>query len=173
MSLGFSALSAAALLSAAGPARAARTSNLCDPTADGADCRAAVIANDNAELGDYEAKSKKKLEVAKTQTNPDLTNYQKDTLALVAEAEAVLALDVYDLTREGRINALKKSGNTWSSKYAPGGSCKEASGRAFYNAINQLIGHYNANGIAPLPASRQEVVISNLTKTKELIEQGR
>jgi hypothetical protein len=48
-----------------------------------------------------------------------------------------------------------------------------ASRRAFYNAINQLIGHYNSNGIAPLPPSRQQVVVDNLTKTRDLIAEGR
>ena len=120
-----------------------------------------------------EEKSKKKFEAAKASTNPDLTNYQKDTLVLVEEVEAVLALDIYDMTREKRIGLLKKDGNTWSSKYAPGGSAKTASGRAFYNAINQVSGHFNANGIAPLPASRQAVVNENLVKTRDLIAEGR
>ena len=92
---------------------------------------------------------------------------------MVEEVEAVLALDIYDMTREKRISGLKKDGNTWSSKYAPGGSAKTASGRAFYNAINQVSGHFNANGIAPLPASRQAVVDENLVKTRELIAEGR
>lgn len=167
----FAGLAAAVL--GAGPARAGRFNVPCDPTAGGAECRENEIGKDAAELGDYESKSARKVELAKTQTNPDLTNYQKETLELVVEVEAVLALDIYDLTRESRINQLKKSGNTWCSKYAPGGSAKTASGRAFYNAVNQLIGHYNANGIAPLPPSRQEVVIANLTKTRELIAEGR
>ena len=69
---------------------------------------------------------------------PDFTNYQKDTLKLVDEMYEVLALDIYDMQREKRISVLKKDGNTWSSRYAPGGSAKTASGRAFYNAINQV-----------------------------------
>ena len=171
----FAGLSAASssLFAAADPAKAERGTVVCDPTAEGAECRARELGKDDNELGDYEAKSAKKVELAKTQTNPDLTNYQKETLALADEVQEVLALDIYDLTREKRIAALKKDGNTWCSKYAPGGSAKTASGRAFYNAVNQLIGHYNANGIAPLPASRQEVVVSNVTKTRELIAEGR
>ena len=135
--------------------------------------RAALISGDQGELGDYEKKSAKKFEAAKASTNPDLTNYQKDTLALVGEMEEVLALDIYDLTREKRISQLKKDGNVWAGKYAPGGSAKTASGRAFYNAINQVSGHFNANGIAPLPASRAAVINDNISKTRELIDQGR
>jgi hypothetical protein len=168
--------SAAALLAVpAGPALAVRGQQVCDPGEDGADCRQRLLVGDEAQgsLGGYEEKSKKKFEAAPASKNPDLTNYQKDTLALVEEVTAVLALDVYDLTREKRISTLKKDGNTWSSKYAPGGSAKTASGRAFYNAINQVSGHFNANGIAPLPSSREAVVNENLNKTRELIAEGR
>ena len=167
------ALSAAALFGAPRDARAVRYQQVCDPTEAGAECRAALISGDQGELGDYETKSAKKFEAAKASTNPDLTNYQKDTLTLVDEMEEVLALDVYDLTREKRISQLKKDGNVWAGKYAPGGSAKTASGRAFYNAINQVSGHFNANGIAPLPASRLAVVNDNISKTRELIDQGR
>ncbi len=111
---------------------------MCDPGADGAECRERLIAGDAAELGDYDAKAKKSgFEAAKAAT-PDFTNYQKDTLKLVDEMYEVLALDIYDMQREKRISVLKKDGNTWSSRYAPGGSAKTASGRAFYNAINQV-----------------------------------
>ena len=54
----FAGLSAA--LAAAGPAKAARYSTVCDPTADGADCRANEMSKDAAGLGDYEAKSSRK-----------------------------------------------------------------------------------------------------------------
>ena len=91
----------------------------------------------------------------------------------MGEMEEVLGLDIYDMTREKRISQLKKDSNVWAGKYAPGGSAKTASGRAFYNAVNQVSGHFNANGIAPLPASRLEVVTSNMVKTRELIDQGR
>ena len=47
--------------------------------------------------------------------------------------DAFLALDVYDPKRTAAVEALKKEGNTWTSQYAPGGSSKRASGRAFYN----------------------------------------
>ena len=180
------------------PARAVRGQQVCDPGADGAECRERLIAGDAAELGDYDAKAKKSgFEAAKAAT-PDFTNYQKDTLKLVDEMYEVLALDIYDMQREKRISVLKKDGNTWSSRYAPGGSAKTASGRAFYNAINQVLlcysdcllihmarktdsfrsqpqvsGHFNANGIAPLPVSRQQVVNDNLEKTRALIAEGR
>ena len=66
-----------------------------------------------------------------------------------------------------------KKSNDWSGKYAPGGSSKMASGRAFYNALNQLAGHFSFNGLAPLPKSRLEVVETNIAKTRELIAEGR
>mmetsp|Transcript_21403 Transcript_21403/g.53145 ORF Transcript_21403/g.53145 Transcript_21403/m.53145 type:complete len:237 (-) Transcript_21403:386-1096(-) len=167
-------VASAAFLQAPQPARADRyTRTVCDPHEGGAECRANELMRDGAELGDYEAKSVRKVELAKTGSVPDLTNYQKETLALVTEIEAVLALDVYDMTREGRIKKLKLDGNNWSGRYAPGGAAKTASGRTAYNAINQISGHFTANGIAPLPPSRQEVVVGNLTKTRELIDQGR
>ena len=85
-----------------------------------------------------------------------------------------MSVCVFQLATVARYaRALKKAGNNWCGKYAPGGSAKTASGRAFYNAINQVVGHYNANGIAPLPASRQAVVEDNLTKTRDLIGEGR
>tara|TARA_B110000977_G_scaffold17846_1_gene21611 strand:+ start:12728 stop:13405 length:678 start_codon:yes stop_codon:yes gene_type:complete len=165
--------SAVAFLGTPTFALAVRGQQVCDPTEDGAECRQRLLVGDEADLGGYEQKSQKQFKAAAASTNPDLTNYQKDTLNLVEEMEVVLALDIYDMTREKQITALKKDGNTWSSKYAPGGSTKTASGRAFYNAINQVSGHFNANGIAPLPASRQEVVNENLAKTRELIAAGR
>lgn len=165
--------SSTALFFDAQRANAARPTPVCDPTADGAECRANLLQGDESNLDGYEAKSARKIDLAKTSTNPDLTNYQKETLALVGEMEEVLGLDIYDMTREKRISQLKKDSNVWAGKYAPGGSAKTASGRAFYNAVNQVSGHFNANGIAPLPASRLQVVTSNMVKTRELIDQGR
>ena len=112
-----------AALALAVPTRAAlavRAPQVCDPTEAGAECRAKRLIGDEAELGGYEAKSPRRPVCRRRgEHEPDLTNYQKDTLALVEEVEAVLALDIYDLTREKRISGLKKDGNTWSSKYAP------------------------------------------------------
>ena len=71
------------------PALAVRGQQVCDPTEDGAECRQALLVGDetSGSLGGYEEKSKKKFEAAKASTNPDLTNYQKDTLVLVEEVE--------------------------------------------------------------------------------------
>jgi hypothetical protein len=87
--------------------------------------------------------------------------------------QEVLGLDIYDMTREKRISQLKKDSNVWAGKYAPGGSAKTASGRAFYNAVSQVSGHFNSNGIAPLPKTRLDVVTANMVQTRELIGQGR
>lgn len=147
---------------------------VCDPTADGADCRAKILAADAAGVESYEnTKSGGKFKPASASTNPNLTTYQSDTLTFVDEVETLLAMDVYDPTREKAIAVFQKKSNDWSGKYAPGGSSKMASGRAFYNALNQLAGHYSFNGLAPVPKSRLDVVETNIAKTRELIAEGR
>jgi len=149
-------------------------SEVCDPTADGADCRARILAADSVETESYEkTKSDASFKPASASTNPNLTTYQRDTLEFVDEVETLLAMDVYDPTREKAIAAFQKSSNDWSGRYAPGGSSKMASGRAFYNALNQLAGHYSFNGLAPVPKSRLDVVETNIAKTRELIAEGR
>lgn len=146
---------------------------VCDPTENGAECRAAILSKDAVDADSAYDKSKSTFKAAATQTNPNLSTYQVDTLAFVTEVEELLAMDVYDPKREKAIAAFQKKSNDWSGKYAPGGSSKTASGRAFYNALNQLAGHYAFNGLAPLPRSRLEVVEGNIAKTRELIDQGR
>ena len=64
--------------------------------------------------------------------------YVAATEVLQAQVVALLALDVYDPSRAAAVAAFTKEANTWSGLYAPGGSSKRASGRAFYNALNQL-----------------------------------
>jgi len=146
---------------------------VCDPTENGAECRAAILSKDAVDADSAYDKSKSTFKAAATQTNPNLSTYQADTLAFVSEVEELLAMDVYDPKREKAVAAFQKKSNDWSGKYAPGGSSKTASGRAFYNALNQLAGHYAFNGLAPLPRSRLEVVEGNIAKTRELIDQGR
>ena len=101
------------------------------------------------------------------------SKYSASTAALVADVTSFLAMDLYDPKRTAAVEALKKEGNTWTSQYAPGGSSKRASGRAFYNCLNQLIGHFAFNGLAPLPKSTREKVDRNLSETVELLGQGR
>ena len=80
----------------------------------------------------------RKIELAKTSTNPDLTNYQKETLALVGEMEEVLGLDIYDMTREKRISQLKKDSNVWAGKYAPAGRQRPPPAGHFTTPSNQV-----------------------------------
>ena len=54
-------------------ANATRPTPVCDPTADGAECRANLLQGDESNLDGYEAKSARKIELAKTSTNPDLS----------------------------------------------------------------------------------------------------
>jgi len=102
----------------------------------------------------------------------DVTYFSKTT-ALVAEVERVLALDVYDTSRAAAITALTLDGKNWAGSFAPGGSSKRASGRAFYNALNQLQGHFAFNGLAPLPKSTLEKVLRNVAETKTELAAGR
>ena len=99
--------------------------------------------------------------------------YVAATEKLVADVTALLAMDVYDPKRAAAVAALTKEGNTWSGLYAPGGSSKKASGRAFYNCLNQLQGHFAFNGLAPLPKSTREKVDRNLAETVTQLAQGR
>ena len=99
--------------------------------------------------------------------------YAAATEALVADVTALLAMDVYDPKRAAAVDKLKKEGNTWSGLYAPGGSSKRASGRAFYNLLNQLQGHFAFNGLAPLPKSTRDKVDRNLAETIAQLAQGR
>lgn len=99
--------------------------------------------------------------------------YTTRTTALVAEVERVLALDIYDSTRAGAIQALTVDAKAWVGSYAPGGSSKRESGRAFNNALNQLISHFAFNGLAPLPKSTLDKVTRNVADTKSLLALGR
>lgn len=167
------ALAAASTASAPG-ANAQKFKEVCDPTEDGAECRANILAQDGIDVGAYEVGGSRSFKAANpTGAKTSLTTYQSDTLEFVGEVEALLAMDVYDGSREKAVAAFQKKSNNWSGKYAPGGSSKMASGRAFYNALNQLAGHYSFNGLAPIPKSRLDVVETNIAKTKELIAAGR
>jgi hypothetical protein len=42
-----------------------------------------------------------------------------------------------------------------------------------YNAVNQLLGHFANNGLAPLPSARVEIVNKNIATARDLIAQGR
>ncbi len=99
--------------------------------------------------------------------------YASATSKLLGEVNALLALDVYDTARAPAIEAFKKDGNSWVGAYAPGGSSKKASGRAFYNALNQLQGHFAFNGLQPLPRSTLEKVQRNLAETQAMLDSGR
>ena len=75
---------------------------VCDPTEDGADCRARILAEDGLGADSYNA-PRREFKAANASTNPNLTTYQSDTLAFVSEVERLLAMDVYDPTREKAI----------------------------------------------------------------------
>jgi hypothetical protein len=64
-----------------------------------------------------------------------------------------MVLTPYDKQRPILVKELQVEGNKWVSKYAPGGSSKKESGRAFYNALSELLGHIAFNGLAPMRPS--------------------
>jgi len=71
----------------------------------------------------------------------------------MATIEAYMVLTPYDKQRPILVKELQVEGNKWVSKYAPGGSSKKESGRAFYNALSELLGHIAFNGLAPMRPS--------------------
>jgi hypothetical protein len=154
---------------------------LCPVGDEGTQCRMTALAEDRNKFlneDEYNSKSdlKKQMKVSATQTgsrNQDLSAYQLDTIALADEMDSVLAMDVYSSLRQGAIKKLQGNANSWSGKYAPGGSSKQASGRSMYNAVNQLLGHFAANGLAPIPSTRIDIVNKNILSARDLISEGR
>ena len=55
---------------------------VCDPTADGADCLARILAQDAVSADTYDSK-KNTFKAANASTNPNLTTYQSDTLTFL------------------------------------------------------------------------------------------
>ena len=95
------------------------------------------------------------------------------TQELLDSTEALAQMDVYDPKRAAAIDSYKVAADKWSSAYAPGGSSKRASGRAFYNALNQLESHFAFNGLAPIPKSTLEKVERNVAETKLQLAKGK
>lgn len=54
--------------------------------------------------------------------------------------------DPYDPLRMEAIKKLKKSGPTWVSQYARGGSARKQSARRFYIVVDAVLGFIAANG---------------------------
>jgi len=154
---------------------------LCPVGDEGTECRMKALADDKgAYLNDdeYQTKSgaKKSMKTSAAATagrNTDLTAYQSDTLALADAMDELFAMDLYSTAREPAIKQLQKKANDWTGRYCPGGSSKQASGRSMYNAVNQLLGHFASNGLAPLPSARMEIVNKNIASARDLIAQGR
>ena len=154
---------------------------LCPIGDEGTECRMKALAEDKGEYlndAEYNKKSEKKksMKTSAASTagrNADLIPYQSDTIALADAMDEFFAMDLYSTAREPAIKQLQTKANDWTGKYCPGGSSKQASGRSMYNAVNQLLGHFASNGLAPLPSARMEVVNKNIETARELIAQGR
>jgi len=99
--------------------------------------------------------------------------YAAKTAALLDEVERVLALPTEEPSRAASIQELRSASGAWVALYAPGGSSKRASGRAFTNALSQLQGHFSFNGLAPVPPATLSKVRRNLDTTREELANGR
>ena len=89
-------------------------------------------------LPDYAKEKVQTLKAGSAATRSGSLSYVEATADLLGKVQAFLAMDVYDDSRAELIETIKREGNAWSSAFAPGGSSKKQSGRAFYNALNQI-----------------------------------
>ena len=156
-----------------GKAQAITLKQVCSPTEDGRACREKALLDEGSL--DYAQQSKQSVKAAAA-TNRGFESTDKyvlETAGLVGAVEAFLGMDVYDEARPKLIERLTKEGNAWTGAYAPGGSSKRESGRAFYNALNQLLGWFAFNGFAPLNKATTEKVTRNVADTLRLLEAGR
>merc|ERR1711904_569064 len=87
------------------------------------------------------------------------------------EIDAYLQLDVFDKQRRTATSDIQLNGKTWVSKYAPGGSAKTQSAQKVYVIVDSLLGHFAANGLAPLPAFEVQRTTGNLEQASALLAQ--
>mmetsp|Transcript_23146 Transcript_23146/g.75464 ORF Transcript_23146/g.75464 Transcript_23146/m.75464 type:complete len:206 (+) Transcript_23146:78-695(+) len=144
----------------------------CAAGVDGAACREATLAGDADRLSNQPQRAGS-LSLSAQGNNTATDGYDALTLSLCDEMESFLVLDLYDPSRPQKIASLQKQTKAWVGRFAPGGSCKRASGRDMYNASNQLLGHFAFNGQAPLGRDLQALIKGNISKTRDLIGQGR
>ena len=153
-----------------------KSANTCDFGEKGDECRQKTLIEDEGKL-DYGASTQTRNQIRgpgrANGADANTSKYELETLQLVTDIEDFLAMDVYDRQRAAKVPMLQKEGKTWVASYAQGGSCKKASGRALNNGLNQLLGHFSFNGIAPLSPSTEKAVVSNLAMTRDLIAQQR
>ena len=157
-----------------------RSKGECPLDETGSDCRMSSLRDAKSLAYDEELKSGTRsggnrgtLSANGSATSKADATYFAKTVALEAEVERVLALDVFDPTRAAAVAALRKDANAWVSEFAPGGSAKRLSGRAFTNGLNQLQGHFAFNGLSPIPASTLSKVVRNLAETKAALAEGK
>mmetsp|Transcript_27011 Transcript_27011/g.37297 ORF Transcript_27011/g.37297 Transcript_27011/m.37297 type:complete len:225 (-) Transcript_27011:137-811(-) len=165
------------LQSFAGPIGLAGESvKVCDPGEEGADCRKEELGRDFSKGVDYDAaaanNSKSKQSLSAT-AKPQDKLYVEMSEKLIEKVETYTALGVYDKQRPVLVAELQKEGNYWVSLYAPGGSSKKESGRAFYVALDALLGHIAFNGLAPMRGTMVSRINDNCEKARDLIAQGK
>jgi len=145
---------------------------VCPLGEEGKDCRLEQLAKDDDGKGiDYSSAAGK--QPAKPVAKGDDPKYAESTLELVAVVREYMGLATFDKRRPELSELIKKEGNTWSSKYAPGGSSRKESARALYSALSSLLGQFAFNGIAPMKGSLAAQVIANCDKTESFLAQGR
>jgi len=153
----------------------ASTNRVCPVGEEGMECRQQYLMEDNNGLAnqDYGAFRNRDMGRTAAAQSPSDAKYLEATLDLVDRVESYMAMDVYDKQRGPIVAALQKDGNQWVGKYAPGGSSKKESGRAFYNALVSLLGHVSFNGLAPMRGSMEKQILANCTTTRELLADSR
>eukprot|EP00241_Pyramimonas_parkeae_P011858 CAMPEP_0114232374 /NCGR_PEP_ID=MMETSP0058-20121206/4570_1 /TAXON_ID=36894 /ORGANISM="Pyramimonas parkeae, CCMP726" /LENGTH=193 /DNA_ID=CAMNT_0001343839 /DNA_START=210 /DNA_END=791 /DNA_ORIENTATION=- len=148
---------------------------VCDPGEEGLECRREELAKDagkrgNADYDQYSSRDKGRTSVAKSSSNE---GYEEATRELIEVVESYMVLTPFDKKRPALVAQIQKEGNAWVGKYAPGGSSKKESGRDFYNALNQLLGHIAFNGLAPMRPALVAQIQNNMDATKALLDQGK
>jgi len=150
---------------------------VCDPGEEGLQCRRDELAKDDGaskkvNYGDFETRDKGRTgNITGKKSSSD--NYEAQTLALIEVVESYMTLSPYDKSRPAMVAQIQKDGNAWVGKFAPGGSANRESSRAFYNALNQLLGHIAFNGLAPMRPQLVELINKNCATTKDFISKGK
>lgn len=169
--LSFVGLSSAAALTSRTEAQPL-VNGVCPLGEEGQQCRLEQLAKDDDGKGISYAGAADK-QPAKPAPKAQDPKYEEQTLAVTALVREYMGLATFDKRRPELAELVKKEGNTWVSKYAPGGSSRKESARALYSALSSLLGQFAFNGIAPMKGSLAAQVIANCDKTENFLAQGR
>ncbi|KAK3254151.1 hypothetical protein CYMTET_36627 [Cymbomonas tetramitiformis] len=169
--LSFVGLSAAAAFASRTEAQPL-LNGVCPLGEEGQSCRLEQLAKDDDGKGISYAGAADK-QPAKPVAKAQDPKYEEQTLAVTALVREYMGLATFDKRRPELSELVKKEGNTWVSKYAPGGSSRKESARALYSALSSLLGQFAFNGIAPMKGALAAQVVANCDKTETFLAQGR